>query len=211
MEATMVGATPACAGSGKGDADDGLGRLPDIDLARTAAGGDMAAFEEVYRRYHLIVYTLCLRMTRNVAEAEDLSQDVFVNLPRALGSFRGEAALSTWIHRVTVNRVLMHFRRAVVRYEQVTEDGGPPPERPAHGAETTEPLPAERFALERAVGRLPPGYRAVFILHDVEGYEHDEVARMCGITSGTSKSQLHKARMKLRQLLSPWGLTRGRL
>ena len=188
-----------------------LRRCPELELAQRVAGGDMAALEEVYRRYHVIVYTLCLRMTRNVAEAEDLSQDVFVNLPRALGSFRGEAALSTWIHRVTVNRVLMHFRRAVVRYEQVTEDGGPPSERPAHGAETTEPLPAERFALERAVGRLPPGYRAVFILHDVEGYEHDEVARMCGITSGTSKSQLHKARMKLRQLLSPRGLTRGRL
>ncbi|MBV9927243.1 MAG: RNA polymerase sigma factor [Acidobacteria bacterium] len=180
-----------------------LRRCPELELARRVSGGDMGALEEVYRRYHVIVYTLCLRMTRNVAEAEDLSQDVFVNLHRALGSFRGEAALSTWIHRVTVNRVLMHFRRASARYEQVTEDGGPPPDRATPDAETSGPLSAERVALEKAVERLPPGYRAVFILHDVEGYEHDEVARLCGISSGTSKSQLHKARMKLRRMLRP--------
>jgi RNA polymerase sigma-70 factor (ECF subfamily) len=161
----------------------------------------MGALEEVYRRYHTIVYTLCLRMTRNVAEAEDLSQDVFINLQRNLGSFRGEAALATWIHRVTVNRVLMHFRKAVVRYEQLTEDGGPPPERVTHTADVAGRQSADRATLETAIGRLPPGYRTVFILHDVEGYEHDEVARMCGISSGTSKSQLHKARMKLRQML----------
>lgn len=104
-----------------------LSRCPELELAQRVAGGDMGALKEVYRRYHVIVYTLCLRMTRNVTEAEDLSQDVFVNLQRALGSFRGEAALSTWIHRVTVNRVLMHFRKAVVRYEQTTEDGRPSP------------------------------------------------------------------------------------
>ncbi len=180
-----------------------LRRCPELELARRVSGGDMSALEEVYRRFHVIVYTLCLRMTRNVAEAEDLSQDVFVNLQRALGSFRGEAALATWIHRVTVNRVLMHFRRASARYEHLTEDGGPPPDRPGSDTETTGPLSAEHAALERAIERLPPGYRAVFILHDVEGYEHDEVARMCGISSGTSKSQLHKARMKLRRMLRP--------
>ena len=178
-------------------------RNPDLELARRVAGGDMTALEEVYRRYHVIVYTLCLRMTRNVAEAEDLSQDVFVGLPRALASFRGEAALSTWIHRVTVNRVLMHFRRAVVRYEQTTEDGAPPPEKIEGAPEETQRLSAERVALEAAIVKLPPGYRAVFVLHDVEGYEHEEVARMCGISAGTSKSQLHKARMRLRRMLNP--------
>ncbi len=180
-----------------------LRRCPELELARRVAGGDTAALEEVYRRHHLIVYMLCLRMTRNVAEAEDISQDVFVNLPRALGSFRGGAALSTWIHRVTVNRVLMHFRRAVVRYEQTTGDGAPPPERIEAGPEAPGRASADRVALETAIVRLPPGYRAVFVLHDVEGYEHEEVARMCGISPGTSKSQLHKARMKLRRMLKP--------
>lgn len=180
-----------------------LRKCPELELARRVAGGDMAALEEVYRRFHVIVYTLCLRMTRNVAEAEDISQDVFVNLPRALGSFRGEAALSTWIHRVTVNRVLMHFRKAVVRYEQTTEDGAPPAEKFEAGAEEPGRRSADRVTLEQAIVRLPPGYRAVFVLHDVEGYEHEEVARMCGISSGTSKSQLHKARMRLRRMLRP--------
>jgi RNA polymerase sigma-70 factor (ECF subfamily) len=95
----------------------------------------------------------------------------------------------------------MHFRKPVFRYEQVTEDGGPPPEKITVGAGATGRASADRVALETAIGNLPPGYRAVFILHDVEGYEHEEVARMCGISSGTSKSQLHKARMKLRQML----------
>jgi RNA polymerase sigma-70 factor (ECF subfamily) len=178
-------------------------RRAELELARRVSGGETAALEEVYRRYHVIVYTLCLRMTRNVAEAEDLSQDVFVGLPRALGSFRGEAALSTWIHRVTVNRVLMHFRRAAVRYEQTTEDGAPPAERVEGGAEAPGRASADRVALETAIVSLPPGYRAVFVLHDVEGYEHEEVARMCGISAGTSKSQLHKARMRLRRMLNP--------
>ncbi|MDT5272008.1 MAG: polymerase sigma-70 factor, subfamily [Acidobacteriota bacterium] len=140
-------------------------------------------------------------MTRNVAEAEDLSQDVFVSLPRAMSSFRGEAALSTWIHRVTVNRVLMHFRKAVVRYEQTTEDGSPPPEKFKGSTEAPGRTSADRVALARAIVSLPPGYRAVFVLHDVEGYEHEEVARLCGIAPGTSKSQLHKARMRLRRML----------
>jgi RNA polymerase sigma-70 factor (ECF subfamily) len=196
--------SPQVLNSGNLSAEEyGLRRRPELELARRVAGGDMAALEEVYRRFHTIVYTLCLRMTRNVAEAEDISQDVFVSLPRALASFRGEAALSTWIHRVTVNRVLMHFRKAAVRYEQTTEDGAPPLEKFEAGAEEPGRRSADRVALEQAVVRLPPGYRAVFVLHDVEGYEHEEVARMCGISPGTSKSQLHKARMRLRRMLSP--------
>jgi RNA polymerase sigma-70 factor (ECF subfamily) len=201
MQVAIAETPRAQAWPGEQAAGDNLERLPELELARRVAGGDMAALEEVYRRFHTIVYTLCLRMTRNVAEAEDLSQDVFINLQRNLGSFRGEAALATWVHRVTVNRVLMHFRKAVVRYEQLTEDGGPPPERVTHKADVAGRQSADRATLETAIGRLPPGYRTVFILHDVEGYEHDEVARMCGISSGTSKSQLHKARMKLRQML----------
>lgn len=201
MEATIAESSQVFNTTNPSRVDGDLRGCPELELARRVAGGDMAALGEVYRRHHVIVYTLCLRMTRNVAEAEDISQDVFVHLPRALGSFRGEAALSTWIHRVTVNRVLMHFRRAIVRYEQTTEDGAPPPEKAEGGAEASGRMSAERFALEAAIGKLPPGYRTVFVLHDVEGYEHEEVARMCGISPGTSKSQLHKARMKLRRLL----------
>ena len=140
-------------------------------------------------------------MTANTAEAEDLAQEVFIQLYRKIGSFRGESQLTTWLHRLTVNQVLMHFRRRGVRAEQVTEDG----EGPQHvvaGTENPAQMPVvDRIALERAVSRLPPGYRAVFVLHDVEGHEHEEVARLLGCSVGTSKSQLHKARMRLRQLL----------
>jgi RNA polymerase sigma-70 factor (ECF subfamily) len=173
----------------------------DHRLAQRIAGGDMQAFAEFYQCYHRRVYTLCLRMTNNIAEAEDLAQDVFIHVYRKIGSFRGESTILTWLHRVTVNQVLMHFRKGVVRHEQTTADGGPP-ESLAHLPETSSQMPVvDRLALDKAIAQLPPGYRAVFILHDVEGYEHTEIARICGISVGTTKSQLHKARMKLRKLL----------
>lgn len=175
----------------------------EAELIRRSAAGDMDAFGEIYRRYHRIVYSLCLRMTRNQAEAEDLTQEVFLKIFRKLASFRGEAALATWIHRVTVNGVLMHFRRVSARREHVTDDGTLPVERPRQGLNALTAQPAERVTLELAIARLPPGYRLVFVLHDVEGYEHEEIARLCGIAVGTSKSQLHKARLKLRRLLQP--------
>ena len=175
------------------------------ELAQRVAAGDMSAFEEVYMRYQRNVYSLCLRMTHNVAEAEDLTQDVFINLFHHLGSFRGDSALMTWIHRVTVNLVLMRFRRARARREEITEDGHLPPEKPIQPTKALSRQPVDRLTLDRAVARLPPGYRAVFILHDIEGYEHVEIGQMCGISAGTSKSQLHKARMKLRRLLGSPG------
>lgn len=171
----------------------------DLQLAHRIAGGDMQAFELLYQRYHRRIYALCLRMTNNVAEAEDLTQDVFIHVYRKIHSFRGESTMMTWLYRVTVNKVLMHFRKNSVRREQTTADG-----------EAVEPVVMkqqqsapvlERLALERAIEQLPAGYRAVFILHDVEGYEHSEVARICGNSIGTSKSQLHKARRKLSELL----------
>jgi RNA polymerase sigma-70 factor (ECF subfamily) len=173
----------------------------DYELTQQAAAGDPAAFEQLYSRHGRRVYSLCLRMTANAAEAEDLSQEVFIQLYRKAGSFRGESQFTTWLHRLTVNQVLMHFRRRGVRLEQTTEDG----EAPAQivlGTENPLQMPVvDRIALDRAVGQLPPGYRAVFVLHDVEGHEHEEVARLLGCSVGTSKSQLHKARMRLRQLL----------
>jgi RNA polymerase sigma-70 factor (ECF subfamily) len=140
-------------------------------------------------------------MTANTAEAEDLAQEVFIQLYRKAGSFRGESAFTTWLHRLTVNQVLMHFRRRGVRVEQVTEDGESP-QQVVVGTENPSHMPVvDRIALDKAVNQLPPGYRAVFVLHDIEGHEHEEVARLLGCSVGTSKSQLHKARMKLRQLL----------
>ena len=174
----------------------------DYELAREVAGGDMQAFEELYNRYHRRVYSLCLRMTNNVAEAEDLTQEVFIHVYHKIGSFRGESTIMTWLHRVTVNRVLMHFRRNKVRRESLTDDDAlPEPKLKASETLNSQILEADRVALNKAIAQLPPGYRAVFILHDIEGYEHTEIARMNKIAVGTSKSQLHKARLKLRELL----------
>ena len=174
---------------------------PDYALAQRAAAGDMPAFEELYDRHHRRVYSLCLRMTGNTAEAEDLAQEAFIQLYRKIGSFRGESAFTTWLHRLTVNQVLMHFRKRGVKFEQTTDDGDVPTQV-VTGTENPNHMPVvDRIALDRAIAALPPGYRSVFVLHDVEGHEHEEIARLLGCSVGTSKSQLHKARMKLRTLL----------
>jgi len=173
----------------------------DYELAQAASLGDISAFEYLYERHHRRVYSLCLRMTQNPSEAEDLAQEVFIQLFRKIGSFRGESAFTTWLHRLTVNQVLMHFRKRGVRMEQTTEDGETPVQVVA-GTENPLQMPVvDRIAIDKAISQLPPGYRTVFILHDVEGHEHEEIARMLGCSVGTSKSQLHKARMKLRILL----------
>jgi RNA polymerase sigma-70 factor (ECF subfamily) len=174
---------------------------PDIELCRKAGAGSLAAFEMIYQRYHRRTYSLCLRMTNSQTEAEDLTQEVFIQLFRKIGSFRGDSAFSTWLHRLTVNQVLMHFRRRSVKNEKTSEDGEVP-EQTVHGTANPNKMPViDRIALKNAIAQLPNGYRNVFVLHDVEGYEHEEVAKMMGISIGTSKSQLHKARLKLRGLL----------
>lgn len=174
---------------------------PDFELTKLAASGNISAFELLYGRYHRRTYGLCLRMTGNPTEAEDLTQEVFIQLFRKIGSFRGESAFSTWLHRLTVNQVLMHFRRRSVKNEK-TSESGEIPEQIVPGTENRLKMPVlDRIALNNAVSELPPGYRKVFLLHDVEGYEHEEVAGILKISVGTSKSQLHKARLKLRTLL----------
>lgn len=176
-------------------------KATDYALAQAASAGDMSAFEQLYERHNRRVYSLCLRMTSNTAEAEDLTQEVFIQLFRKTGSFRGESAFTTWLHRLTVNQVLMHFRKRGVKMEQTTDDGETPIQI-VKGTENPNAMPiVDRIALDKAIAQLPPGYRTVFILHDIEGHEHEEVARMIGVSVGTSKSQLHKARMKLRGLL----------
>jgi RNA polymerase sigma-70 factor, ECF subfamily len=174
---------------------------PDLELVRLAAMGNINAFEILYERYHRRTYSLCLRMTSSQSESEDLTQEVFIQLFRKVGSFRGESAFSTWLHRMTVNQVLMHFRRRSVKNEK-TSDDGEMPEQIVPGTENQTKMPVlDRIALKRAIDQLPPGYKSAFVLHDVEGYEHEEVAKILGISVGTSKSQLHKARLKLRGLL----------
>ena len=173
----------------------------DLELCQLASSGNLAAFEVIYQRYHRRTYSLCLRMANSQTEAEDLTQEVFIQLFRKAGSFRGDSAFSTWLHRLTVNQVLMHFRRRSVKNEKVSDDGEMP-EQTVHGTADPNRMPVvDRIALKKAIAQLPNGYRNVFVLHDVEGYEHEEVSRMLKISVGTSKSQLHKARLKLRGLL----------
>ena len=173
----------------------------DFELTQAAANGNMIAFEEIYSRHHRRVYSICLRMLQNATEAEDLTQDVFIQLHRKIGSFRGDSAFTTWLHRLTVNQVLMHFRKRNVKFEKTTEEGETPVQI-VPGTENQSRMPVvDKIAIEHAIEQLPNGYRNVFVLHDVEGYEHEEVARILGCSVGTSKSQLHKARLKLRKLL----------
>ncbi len=175
--------------------------LSDYELTQASSKGDMIAFEEVYNRHHRRVYAICLRMLKNTNEAEDLTQDVFIQLHRKIGSFRGDSAFTTWLHRLTVNQVLMHFRKRTVKFEKTTEEGDPPVQI-VRGSEKPSKMPVvDKIAIQNAIKELPNGYRNVFVLHDIEGFEHEEVARILGCSVGTSKSQLHKARLKLRKLL----------
>ncbi len=178
-----------------------LNKAKDIELARAATGGDMFAFEEIYKRHHRRVYSICLRMLQNTSEAEDLTQDVFIQLYRKIGSFRGDSAFTTWLHRMTVNQVLMHFRKRTVKYEKTTEEGETPVQIVSGTSNPEKMRIVDKIALDNAIEQLPDGYKSVFMLHDVQGFEHEEVAKILGCSVGTSKSQLHKARLKLQKLL----------
>ena len=180
--------------------------LTDYTLARAAAHGLMSALGALYERHHGQVYSVCLKLTRNAYEAEDMTQEVFIHLVRKVGLFRNESQFSTWLHRLTVNVVLMHMRRRKMRREHVSDDLEkkiPPRQVYPAGAQI-----ADKMALDSALAQLPPGCRRVFVLFDVEGYKHTEIARLLGCSTGTSKSQLHKARFKLRRLLTRSLLTR---
>lgn len=176
--------------------------LSDLELARRAAAGDTTAFEQLYEQHHKRVYSLCLRMLGNQSQAEDMTQEAFLQVYRKIGSFRGDSAFTTWLHRLTVNQVLMHFRKRGVKLEHTSEEGDFTNVVDTPIQSTRRISMVDRLALEKAISELPPGYRTVFVLHDVEGYEHEEIAHTLGVSIGTSKSQLHKARMRLRELLN---------
>ena len=177
----------------------------EAELIERAKQGDAQAFQSLYDKHKRRVYSLCLRMTSNTAEAEDLTQEAFLQLFRKIGTFRGESAFSTWLHRLSVNVVLMHLRKKslpVVSLEETTQPGEEDTPKKDFGAEDLALAGSiDRLQLQKAVYDLPPGYRTIFVLHDVQGYEHNEIAQMVGCSIGNSKSQLHKARMKLRDLL----------
>jgi RNA polymerase sigma-70 factor (ECF subfamily) len=179
-------------------------KLTEAQAIERAKQGDAEAFEVLYNLHKRRVYSLCLRMTANTAAAEDLSQEAFLQLFRKIATFRGESAFSTWLHRMAVNVVLMQLRKkglSVVPLEDTveTEDDAPRKELGATDAKLAGSV--DRLQLQRAIDALPPGYKSIFVLHDVEGYEHNEIAEMVGCSIGNSKSQLHKARLKLRELL----------
>lgn len=170
-----------------------------------AKRGDADAFEVLYALHKRRVYSLCLRMTGNPTSAEDLTQEAFLQLFRKIATFRGESAFSTWLHRLSVNVVLMQLRKKglpVVSLEETMEPQQEDGPRFEPGAEDPSLRGSvDRVHLERAIAELPAGYRSVFTLHDIEGYEHNEIAAMMGCSVGNSKSQLHKARLKMRELL----------
>ncbi len=180
--------------------------LTEADALRLAQQGDAAAFERIYELHRRRVYSLCLRMVSNTTEAEDLTQEAFLQLFRKIGTFRGESAFSTWLHRLAVNVVLMRLRKKTLPATSLDEtadadDSGEGPRRDFGAADLRLTGAVDRMNLQRAIETLPQGYRAVFVLHDVQGYEHNEIADIMGCSVGNSKSQLHKARMRLRELL----------
>jgi RNA polymerase sigma-70 factor (ECF subfamily) len=170
-----------------------------------AKQGSAEAFEFLYQRHKRRVYSICLRMMANAGDAEDLAQEAFLQVFRKLGTFRGESAFSTWLHRLTVNTVLMHLRKKgldEVSLEEATEPSEEDGPRREMGCDDQSLVGSvDRVNLERCIGQLPQGYRTIFVLHDIEGYEHNEIATLMGCSIGNSKSQLHKARLKLRDML----------
>jgi RNA polymerase sigma-70 factor (ECF subfamily) len=178
-----------------------------LALVARAKEGDQEAFAALFDLHKKRVYSLCLRMTGNVVEAEDLAQDAFIQVFRKLETFRGDATFSTWLYRVVVNTVLMKLRRR--RLKEVSLD------EPVRLESSTVPRDVgrddgelvgtvDRIALSRAIQELPKGCRTIFLLHEVEGYEHHEIAKMLRCSVGNSKSQLHKARLKMRDMLAAY-------
>jgi len=184
------------------------------ELIERAQNGDEEAFAALFDAHKRRVYSLCLRMTGDTAEAEDLSQEAFLQLFRKISTFRGESAFSTWLHRMVVNVVLMHLRKKglqQVSLDEVDNTQDEPVKR-EYGDDDKRLLHSiDRITLSRAIEALPPGYRAVLVLHDVEGYEHNEIAQILNCSVGNSKSQLHKARLKLREVLRSQRLKTSRL
>jgi RNA polymerase sigma-70 factor, ECF subfamily len=180
--------------------------LPEAKIVRMAQRGDADAFERLYQLHSGRVYALCLRMLKNPTEAEDSTQEVFLHVFRKIHSFRGDAAFSTWLHRVAINTVLMRLRGKTLAKTSLQEVDEYGKESGVSGRELGGPdLRLEgyvdREALEKAIAQLPPRCKLMFVLYDIQGYAHGEIAKIAGCSVGNAKSQLHKARTRLRKLL----------
>ncbi|MGA9799468.1 MAG: sigma-70 family RNA polymerase sigma factor [Terriglobales bacterium] len=180
----------------------------DVELVKRAQRGEPEAFADLFHAHKARIYSICLRMTNNTAQAEDLTQDAFLQVFRKLSTFKGNSALSTWLYRIAVNTVLMHFRKKALK--QISLD-----EPSSHDATTVRREygsrdcrlsgAVDRITLTRAIKDLPAGYRTIFLLHEVEGYEHQEIAKILDCSVGNSKSQLHKAKLRIREFLAEPG------
>lgn len=189
--------------------------LTEAEIIKRAQNGDHAMFEQLYRLHSRRVYAVCVRMVKDPIEAEDLTQEAFMLLYRKIHTFRGESAFSTWLHRLAVNRVLMCLRRKSLSAASLDEplDANEPSGPPAIELGCRDSLlegALDRINLERCIKRLPTGYRTIFVLHDVQGYKHQEIADILGRSVGDSKSQLHKARAQLRDFLNEFQRAKAR-
>jgi RNA polymerase sigma-70 factor, ECF subfamily len=203
--AATRGASVGTTGGSAGRAAAATPNAADAEILARAQAGDHHAFAQLYALHKRRIYSLCLRMVGNVAEAEDLTQEAFLQLHRKIATFRGDSAFSTWLHRLAINVVLMQLRKKGLSLISLDEAMEPNPEEgPGRSFGAPDLMLAgtiDRLVLERAIADLPAGYRLIFILHDVEGFEHNEIATMLDCSIGNSKSQLHKARLKLRDAL----------
>jgi RNA polymerase sigma-70 factor (ECF subfamily) len=178
--------------------------ITDSNVITRAQQGDPDAFASLFDAHKTRIYSLCLRMTNNTAEAEDLTQEAFMQVFRKLPTFRGDSALSTWLYRIAVNTVLMHFRKKTPRQvslDEPYEHDGKLLRREYGTRDGRLACSVERMALTQAIEELPEGYRTIFLLHEVDGYEHREIAELLDCSVGNSKSQLHKAKLRIREFL----------
>lgn len=182
---------------------------PQSDVVVRAQTGDHDAFTELYSKHKRHVFAICMRMVRDFALAEDLTQEAFLQVHRRIASFRGDSAFTTWLHRLAVNTVLMHLRKRALVVESLDHlMENIPEERPGRGFGARDLMQAgvaDRLDIDRALASMAPGYRSIFLLHDIEGFDHAEIAAMLKCTRGNTKSQLHKARRVLRGALTAQG------
>jgi RNA polymerase sigma-70 factor, ECF subfamily len=188
-----------------GVSNNGQRAYSDIELVKRAQQGEPEAFAQLFHAHKAKIYSICLRMTNNTAQAEDLTQDAFLQVFRKLSTFKGNSALSTWLYRIAVNTVLMHFRKKALKQVSLDEPSSHDStmvRREYGGRDSRLSGSVDRITLTRAIRDLPPGYRTIFLLHEVEGYEHQEIAKILDCSVGNSKSQLHKAKLRIREFLT---------
>ena len=184
------------------------GSMSDLELVKRAQAGDAEAFAALFHTHKARVYSICVRMTNNTAQAEDLTQDAFLQVFRKLSTFKGNSALSTWLYRIAVNTVLMHFRKKALKQVSLDEPSNhdvKQVKREYGSRDGRLSSSVDRITLTRAIEGLPAGYRKIFLLHEVEGYEHQEIAKLLDCSVGNSKSQLHKAKLRIREFLNDSG------